>query len=67
MGRQLMIIEKEKHRNWLQFSNQLVIISLKSVESISELGQMDVNENVMQPIFCFTIEVYRGFDAGSFE
>ena len=27
--------------------------------------KMDVNENVMQPIFCFTGEVYRGFDAGS--
>ena len=27
--------------------------------------KMDANENVMQPIFCFTGEVYRGFDAGS--
>ena len=28
-------------------------------------AKMDSNENVMQPIFCFTGEVYRGFDAGS--
>ena len=27
--------------------------------------KMDSNENVMQPIFCFTGEVYRGFDASS--
>ena len=40
-------------------------LTLNQLESISELGQNDVNENVMQPIFCFTGEVYRGFDAGS--